>query len=330
MKIEQTVIAAPPMPRSSHQYSTYFVVLLGIPFLLACLPFFLLRSEVFPRLSRTPIFQVTEFAFRAAGQNADVVIFGDSSASQDIDPSRMSAALGVKVLNLPSNLGELLVNDDLPLRRYIRADKPPALIVLYFTAWDFNYHEHAFDSSEKYDGAQTLVRHGEPSEIVAFAQKDPLFMAQFPLMFYRVNVHAFFQRSTDLREQARQLAASNGHSDALGEGHLESTCAIPAELIEKINFAWVGALSKKYSTPQTAVLAYAAPIPSCTNARTVVEHAAQVLPLTPPEVMPAELYIGDRYYAHLYPPAVPHATDSLISAARPVLAKQLEKRNEAR
>ena len=147
----------------------YLLAVLAVSVVLYPLPFYLVRLPSYLQWNRTLSFRPMEFSFKAVGQNADVVIFGDSTASNGIDPSRMSAALGTKVVVLPNNLGELNVIDDLPLRRYIKADRPPRLIVFYFAPWNFDYRRDPV-IVPTYDGLEMLMRHGAPGEISILRQ----------------------------------------------------------------------------------------------------------------------------------------------------------------
>jgi hypothetical protein len=297
---------------------TYLLVLFAVPFLLYPLPFYLVRLPSYLSWNRTMDFRPLDFAFTAAGQNADIVIFGDSSAFYGIDARQMSDALGTKVLILPSNQGELMAIDDSPLLHYIRADKPPRLIVFYFAPWGFDYR-HVADIAPMYDGVEMLMRHGSAREILPFAAANPLLAFQFPLMFYRANLNANFFAAAKFRNQSALLAATNGHDDVLGLTRFGPECVIPSGFIGRIRFDWVRQMSEKYQTSATSVMYFAAPIPDCANAQAVVDRSSGALPVVP-RTMPAELFVEDSFYVHLYAAGVPQSTRNLIDAVRSRLA----------
>lgn len=314
--------APPAASLSDAKFRRYLFMLFAAPVLLGLLPFLLTRLPGYDQWTPDEDFPALEFSFKTAGQNAGIVIYGDSSAKHGLDPNQISAELGVKAIDLPASLSVLLVDDDLPLRRYLMANNPPRLIVLYFSAWNFDYGHFDPDLFPMYDGMEILMRHGTASEIASFAAAHPLYAIQFPLMFYRLGLDPrLLSRDRNLRrEKIERLSASMGHEDSPGSLHIDSGCVIPASLIDRIGSDWVRKMSAKYRTPKTRVLLFAAPIPNCTNAQAVIDRASRVLPTAPPSIMPASLFVGDSTYTHLFAPGVKQATQSLIDAARPLLA----------
>ncbi len=296
----------------------YFIALFAVSALLYPLPFWLVRLDSYPQWSRNGSLRFIEFGFSAAGQNADVVVFGDSSATAAIDASQMSAALGKKVLLLPANLTELVAIDDLPLRRYMAADKPPQLIVFYFAPWNFNY-DHDFDRHPMYDGVETILRHGTSGEIASLFSAHPLLTIQFPLMFYQATMNSGLVPAATFRRQTDMLVATNGHSEFAGRMMQDPACVIPPGVIDHIQFGSVRTMSEKYRTPLTKIAYFAAPIPACGNAQKIVERAASAIPAAPPEILPFSVFEDDQNYIHVGPAGVPQATGNLIEAVRPLL-----------
>ncbi len=295
----------------------YLLVLLTIPMVLFFLPFISVRSASYQKWTRTIDFPNLEFAFTgAAGQNAEIVIYGDSTAKTDIDPSQMSAALNKKVLNLPTSLSTLMVDDDLPLRNYLKVNRAPRLIVFYFAPWGFDYGNADFNNSPLYNGMEMLMRHGTAADIWSFYKTHAGIALQFPLMFYSANARI---ASFDWRKQASEVAATNGHMDvdAYFNLHYDSSCVLPASLADRVRMDWVRKMSEKYKSQETKVLYFAAPIPDCANAQTIVDRAATILPAAPPRILPASFFVDDNFYAHLYEVGVPQATRNLIDAVRP-------------
>src|SRR5271168_5144205 len=159
----------------------YLLVFFAVPLTLYLLPLIALRIPGFERWGGSTYGPALDFGFRSPGQDADVVIFGDSSALYGIDPVQMSAALGVKVINLPNTAGSLPVTGDLALRRYLSTNKKPQLLVFYFAPWGLNYtHE---ESSAIFEGEEMLIRNGTWSEIFAFAKNHRTQSLVFPFQF---------------------------------------------------------------------------------------------------------------------------------------------------
>jgi hypothetical protein len=307
-------------PSGRRQFGRYFLVLLAIPTLFYFPPLLLVRLPSYPRWAGFADSPILNYAFTAAGQNADIVIYGDSTANHSINPGQMSAALGLKVVDLPSNLSVLIVDNDLPLRHYLERDKPPKLIILYLAAWDVDYRHLRIDAAPPYTGMDMLARYGSPSDIYWFTKLHPALAMQFPLMFYPANfgVDGLLHRSL-LRQREREVVATDGHTDSVGARHAASSCVIPSALIDRIRFDGIGDLIRKYSSPQTKVLVFLASIPSCKNAHAVVDRVREALPAAPPKILPASLFVDDNYYSHIYAEGVPAATEDLIDAVRPLL-----------
>jgi len=298
----------------------YLFMVFAIPAISYFSAVFLVRMPSYPSWSGYPDSPLLTFAFEARGQNADVVIYGDSSANHNIDPSQMAAALGVRVVDLPSNLSVLVVAGDLPLRHYLEGDTPPKVIILYLAAWDLDYRDIDVSTIPAYTGMDVLARYGSANQILSFVEAHPATALQFPFMFYRANFGLDrFQHQDLLRHEVLQLSMTNGHADSVGTSRAESSCVIQQALIDRIRRDGIEELVKKYANFQTKVLVFVASVPSCTNAQSVIDQVRDVLPSAHPKIMPASLFVNDDYYVHLYPEGVAAATEDLIDVVRPLL-----------
>src|ERR1700761_2883798 len=129
-------------------------------FALVCLP-------AYEQWSGSKWAPTLEYAFQTAGQNADVVIYGDSTALYGVDPLQMEKDLGLKVINLPNTMGSLPVVDDLSLKQYLAHNRPPKIIVFYMSSWNLNYM-HPW-GPRLFEGEEMLLRHGSWSQIFDYA-----------------------------------------------------------------------------------------------------------------------------------------------------------------
>jgi hypothetical protein len=124
---------------SPEQLRRYVFWLLAFTATIWLLPFIFVRLPGFLRWSGSNYGSMLEYSFASSNANADVVIFGDSSALFGIDPLQMSAKLGLKTINLPNTMSSLPVTDDMALRQYLAHSAPPRLIVFYFAPWNLNF-----------------------------------------------------------------------------------------------------------------------------------------------------------------------------------------------
>jgi len=295
----------------------YLFTTVGMLALLYVVPFFLGRLELYDRWNPYFLARPLNYAFKTAGENADVVLFGDSTAVIGVDPSQMSRALGVKVLDLVNTQPSLLVNDDLTLRRYLSANRPPRLIVFYFAPWDFDYGNTDFSSRPVFEGEQVLLRWGTSRDIVTFLLRHPTEGASFPLRFYASALESTLHWVPH-SGQEEHLAATHGHVDDRNPAVLTSSCVFPQELIDRVRFDWVRSLGQRYASSETQVLSYVAPVPSCGNLSAVLGQPYDRLPAAPPRVLPPE-YFSSEITVHPRAIAVPEVTRNLIEAVRPLV-----------
>ena len=100
--------------RVSRRYLAYLLVL---PVMAFIFPFFAERAPFLERHSASTWATVLDYSYTSAGENADVVLFGDSSAVYGPDTAEISRQLGMKVINLPQSMGTLPITQELPIKR---------------------------------------------------------------------------------------------------------------------------------------------------------------------------------------------------------------------
>ena len=297
----------------------YLLTVLAVMALLYLAPFLLARSPLYDRVNPSFYAKPLNYAFETANQNADVVIFGDSTALLGINPRQMSDALGVKVLNLVNTQPSLVVNDDMSLRHYLKSNRPPRLIVFYFAPWDFDYGHVDFNARPTYEGEELLLRHGDSAETLAFVQKHPQEVILFPLKFYGT-FWKFTIHHVPMPNQQDQLTTTRGHIDNTDPTIMQAPCEFPQYLIDNVQFSWVHDLGERYKAQGTQVMFYVAPVPSCINVGDVIARPYDQLPATPPKQLPPDTFMNDVRFIHPRAFAVPGLTQNLVDAVRPVLA----------
>lgn len=300
---------------SPQRLRRYVFWLLAFTATIWLLPFIFVRLPGFLRWSGSNYGSMLEYSFASSNANADVVIFGDSSALFGIDPLQMSAKLGLKTINLPNTMSSLPVTGDMALRQYLAHSAPPRLIVLYFTAWNSNF-SNIDDPDKLFDGEEMLLRHGTLQQIVSYTASHLRELAMFPFKFYTANsVSKSFTHLLHWR-QTPPIAPAMGHADLDLPSWkiMKSPCEIKVRVLREAPFDSVEALAKRYSTQKTKVLVYMAPIPACANAQILATLPYSTLPTAPPREMDPSNYDDDGYFTHLDRHGVPEATDNLIAA----------------
>ncbi|MBB5058643.1 hypothetical protein HDF16_003357 [Granulicella aggregans] len=305
--------------KGRRELTRYLLNVLLVVSVLYIIPLTIVRTDAYQHRSLSFYSRPLNYAFQTPVKDADVILFGDSTVLLGVDPSQMSSDLGVEVLNLPNTRGSLMVNDDLTLRRYLSHNRPPKLIVFYFAPWDFDYGNTPFDAIPVFEGEEVLAAQGTFKEISSFARWHPSDAALFSLRLY-ADSWEFLMHKVSHQGQEGTLAATHGHIENTDPSVLASPCTFPPLLLDNIRFDWVKALGEKYASPQTRVLYFVAPVPSCTNVSALLNHRYDALPAALPVVLPPETFVRDIRYIHTHPDTVPQITRSLSDSVRSAIA----------
>ena len=293
-------------------FGPYLGWLALLPLLLYLLPFFLLRLPSFEAWGGGSVGPILDYGFQTSGQNADIVIFGDSSALYGIDPLQMSSELGIKVINLPNTLGSLNVTADLSLRRYLQTNRPPRLVIFYTAPYNLDYLDKK-DLSHAFEGEEMLLRHGSWTQIAAFGREHPAELLLAPFRFYESNPKPAIIAALEHEHRSAGIAARRGHSDANGEP-LSASCKLTPSLAKPVPMTSVESLLQTYQTDKTATMAYVAPIPLCSNESDLLQRSYSEIGAHPPVVLAPRLFRRDQYFVHMMPPGVPIATELLVQS----------------
>ena len=301
----------------------YISFLVALPLFLYLIPFAMVRTPGYIRWGGSMYSPALDYSFTTAGENADIVIYGDSSAFYGVSPVEMSQELGMKVINLPNTGGSLPVIDDLPLRYYLEVNQAPKLIVFYFAPWDLDYLH--VDNRFLYEGEEVLLRHGSLKEIAAFAWKHPFDILEFPFKVYLTGPKAVLTAALQHHDRFKGVAANGGHIEPASSGgpaspNLQSPCRLPAAFLDRGSQS-VQELRGRYLTGKSKILVFLAPVPACDNVTAIKTKDYSRVYAVAPKLLPPTSYRDDYLYIHLAAPAVPAATAALTSAVQRKLAE---------
>ena len=304
--------------RTNQRVATFFVWLFLIPGILYLTAIPLVRLPSYEHWGPSHWGPMLDYAWNAQGVNADVVIFGDSSAFLGIDPHLVDNQLGIKSVVLPNTVGSLPVNQDQALESYLAHNSRPRLLVLYFTAWDLNYG--ATTDTRLYEGEEMLLRHDSLADIARFAVKHPLELPAFPLRNYSTVGPTIVKSILHGDNRAVSTAAALGHVDDREDyPPLGADCSLPARYLKADRVDSVRALASKYKLRGYNVVVYLAPMPACSNAVQLTHGTFDGLALAPPAALPPASFKGDGFYAHINPGSVAQSTQTFISVLRHVI-----------
>ena len=245
--------------------------------------------------------------------DADVVIFGDSTAFLGIDPRLVSQEIGVSSVVLPNTIGSLPVINDLALERYLEHNRTPRLLVFYFAAWNLDYN-HNNQRRLYFEGEEMLLRNGTWSEIGDYALHHPTDALAFPLQLNSTLSPGVLKNAIH-GDRARDVARTLGHRDYSEPwAPMQKSCLIPETYLKQRTEASIQALIQKYQAKHIDVAVYLAPIPDCRNSRSITQRSFGSLASLPPVTLPAGGFADDGFYGHLRPAEVAVASHLLAQA----------------
>jgi hypothetical protein len=296
---------------AEHVAMKYLMILLSVGIVMYLLPFLMERLTVFQPFSVSDWGNVLDHSYNLAGTDADIVIFGDSSALYGIDTPRLSAELGLRVINLPQSIGSLVIMGDLPLRRYLSQNKTPRIILLYMTPWNRDFN--AVPDVHAYEGTEQLVRHGTASELRHLLRTRPREILSFPLSFYLVG-----SSSTRLWNPGGiHFTPNDGFLPYRSTiaGPIAGDCAIPPQLLNLTSDRTLQQLQNSFRPTGARIVTMLAPIPNCAGAKQIANRLGASL-----MVLPSYDFADDTFLVHPIASHSAETTDRVAAELRKWLA----------
>ncbi len=292
----------------------YFAIAIGVCLLFYLFPFFAIRSGIKPDWTMSYWGRVVNTSYGNQHQDADVVVFGDSTAATNFDPTRISHDLQLKVIVLPNVSTSLPVSGYDPLERYLRSNKAPRLIVFYLSGWDLDFMHNPFTQIVE-EGEEMLLVHGSWPDLFHYAAQKPRKVLMFPLHFYAstnaVGDLAYFRRHDSPKLE-------DGHLVELSHPvPMKSTCKFdPGRIQSSAADDSVREGVQEFTRPGTQTVVVISPVPNCKyigRVRQIVHAGLQVPPL---QVLPAKSFREDGWQAHMLTGAIGPSTDYLETVIR--------------
>ena len=315
---EKVTQNANPVPGNRRTYLRVFLFATILPVIAFCAAFPLVCSRSYEDWGETQWGPELEFPYASGTPDADVVVFGDSSAFLGIDPRIVNAQLGIHSVVLPSTVGSLPVIGDTPLQTYLAHHKKPKVIVLYFSAWNLDFQHVA--KGRLFEGEEMLMRHGTPGQIAHFELSHPLELLEFPLRVFSTFGPKMVTAILHHKSRPQEIASALGHTPYVEKfGSLTDLCEIPASYLNARGNGSVEELRQRYESYGAKVIVYIAPVPHCVNSRAVSKLSFAGLGAAAPKQLPPTYFAADTYYAHIRPSAVPLATEAFASSLKETL-----------
>jgi hypothetical protein len=259
--------SAPSGPGARFHYGAYLLIILLLPPLLFVGALFFARTDYFLHISKRTLW--IDMAYHMddeAGQNCQVVIFGDSTAMIGLDPRAIQARTGLKTCNLALPYMAVSASGTMVLDHYLAANRPPAFII--FAGHITHQRPPAFDEQDGIiDGWWFVDRYFSPAQAARFFLKTPrdtfLFVAQVwqALASFTDVIHPDFTQRTYARTMAELHRREGFYTMEYHLGH-DAICH-PGYPPLRADPSWFQTLRRKYQTPQRQVVFYVSPVPDC-------------------------------------------------------------------
>ena len=292
----------------------YLCLCLVIPLIGYTFPFVAERVKPLKDLSVTYGGSILDHGHHLAGENADIILFGDSTIMFGVDTVRLSQELGLKVLNLPNTYGSLANTGDWALREYLASNKPPRLIVFQTAPWNMDFNQ--VPNPAPYEGDEEIVRHADWREFVRFTWAYPRQILLFPFRFYAVNTPL---TSVTGDHRPHLASVTQGYTPNLLTATLHPGCVFAGIQEEEHGTGSVEHLLRAYRSPTTKTIAYLSPLPACRNVDPIAGYHYPGFDIAPPVVIPPEYISADFTHAHPTAKWVPYTTDLLAKVIRKAL-----------
>jgi hypothetical protein len=284
-------------------YGRYLLVVLLVPLLALLSAFLLARTDLYLRINPSLLWHgMAEHMDDMAGQNCDVVIYGDSTGMLGLIPSVIQRQTGWKTCNLALAYMAVSATGDLTLRHYLSENRPPKFIV--FAIQVAHMRAPALDEDGgAVDAWWFADRYLPPMAAMALFLRHPDFSFLFAARFWQSFTNSapgyaldYSQRT--YRSDLALVRAENGFAPFLIRKSLAEICH-PAFIVDAPDPAYLRSLHR-YERNGTRVLVYLAPVPDCETRAAQFAALARSAGLQPPAVLPAQDFGDPR---HLRPEA---------------------------
>jgi hypothetical protein len=296
-------------PFGTRRFRLYSIVVAGPMILGMAVAFMLARTEGYVKRSQSFWIAGLDYSFSLANVNADVVIFGDSSALAGVNPKVLEAKTGLSAVNVSTTMAGLAVAGTFPLDHYLAHNRVPRLIIFHFSPFEFrrpDWHDATY-----FEGMLMLVRH-RPDHDTAL-----LFLRHLPetFQFSEYVFTSWLKEAVIPREERyqgvmRSLTGTRGYL-ALPGSEMPGRSDCETYPTKPVSPAWIGGLREKYSRNGTTVIVYVSPMPDCEEPYKYYSRALVGVANNSLEKLPGDNFRPDGSNVHLTQAATTHNSEQI-------------------
>ena len=263
------------------------------------------------------------FKYGLHGNNADIVLIGDSSLVFGVRPDVIKRQTGLTAFNLGLPAGAVLFFPDLLLDRYLAMNRTPEIVVIYASPWTFTDNpaglQHLMD-----DALRFTIRHGSPLQVLRVFYQDPAWIIRFPALAVEQGEWRHMTLSGEVpQHMSDELRRGNGWLSYRDMSDPETVpvslrddCLLQAKPLADPDQKKINRIRTKYGRLGIKVFFYVAPVPSCDQTyQDIVSKYAGVAD-SPPRTLPSTDFIDDDWRVHLDAIGATEATEQLVNFLR--------------
>ncbi len=247
--------------------SRYLISMLGIlasiMVLAAIAVLLFIRSDIYPKISRTHYDVLVSHRFELKNKSYDVVIVGDSSALVGIIPAIITTRLGdVTIGNLALVGYSTGFGYKLLLEHYLRKNKRPKLVILHLNAknpW-LHYSDDFF-----YERALIAYRYGDVHGIETFINLYPKsFLTLAKYQRHRLTSLDIDLTKSTYRDMLSELERTNGYHRNPAKG-MDDRCSINS-YVDIPRLSYISEIKSTLRAHNVPMVFVVAPMPTCEQA----------------------------------------------------------------
>jgi hypothetical protein len=280
--------AGSAMPRSRLRVYWYLLPLLLGPLLFLLTAFFLLPTRWFAYHSRDIWLESIGYGDKLQNVNCQILVYGDSTAEVGVDPGLMERSTGLKTCNIAQPEGLNLLSQNIVLDRYLSHNTSPRFILFLFAAEDFNPAAARKDHG-LFEAITYRMRDNDKFPVLLQLMRHPEDYFRWSYVGLHMALDGFLRmREAHDREDVREQRKGQLKID-----ESQMTRCTDSNRLNPPDKNWAAALRSRYARPNTTILVYAMPLPSCDPGILRVQQQLQRVTDAPVQQLPANVFYSD-------------------------------------
>jgi len=236
----------------------YVLAVLIFPFLLLAFGLYMMSSSWYRRHTQSVYLASIGYGARLHNANCQIVVVGDSTAMENIDPSILESRTGFTACNIAEVQPVQMVNGTYILDEYLKHNTPPRYIVFVESPQDLE-NSPKWEYLPSFEGVYYRMRDVPHPRVLWMVMRHPEEMVDNAEKMLSLSVRAIGKKPLDgkgvaLREAHHGMMSAEGKPITGCQGEYETRSPDPS---------WLAFLRQRYQRRATRVLIDVTPLPAC-------------------------------------------------------------------